>query len=282
MSAGRYVDDLTLATSLARAAAAAIVDVTASARRDPSRKADDSPVTPADLAADGVIRAGLAGSGDLIVTEETWSDRALPSSGRVWIVDPLDGTSDFVAGRADYVVQIALVEDGVPRVGVLCHPPSGTVWRGVVDGAASLCERIDDATTTTLRLSATTPLPARPRVCVSVSHPSAVVDFIGDVLGADVVGVGSVGLKIGAIVDGRADLYLSGSRRIKVWDTAAPAAVLAAAGGTMTSLSGRPLRYDGDVRHDDGVAAFSPAALAIRPAIDDAVRRFRDQQRGRA
>jgi 3'(2'), 5'-bisphosphate nucleotidase len=105
-----------------------------------------------------------------------------------------------------------------------------------------------------------------------------VVDFIGDVLGADVVGVGSVGLKIGAIVDGRADLYVSGSRRIKVWDTAAPAAVVAAAGGSMTGLSGAPLRYDGDVRHDDGVAAFSPAALAIRPAIDDAVRRFRDRR----
>ena len=91
--------------------------------------------------------------------------------------------------------------------------------------------------------------------------------------------MGSVGLTIGAIVDGRADLYVSGSRRIKVWDTAAPAAVLAAAGGTMTSLSGLPLRYDGAVRHDDGVAAFSPAALAIRPAVDDAVQRFRDLSR---
>lgn len=278
MFAGRYEADLERATRLARAAAAAIVDVASSARRDPSLKADGSPVTAADLAADRVIRAGLEETGDIVVTEETWVDRPLPVRGRVWIVDPLDGTSDFVAGRADYVVQVALVADGIPRVGVLCHPPTGTIWRGVVDGAASVCERLD-GTTTTLQLSATTPLPARPRVCVSVSHPSAVVDFIGDVLGADVVGVGSVGLKIGAIVDGRADLYVSGSRRIKVWDTAAPAAVLAAAGGTMTSLAGTPLRYDGDVRHDDGVAAFSPAALAIRPAINDAVRRFRDQQR---
>lgn len=278
MSAGRYVADLERATVLARAAAGAIVDLTASARRDPSIKADESPVTAADLAADGVIRAGLAVTGDTIVTEETWGERPLPAHGRVWIIDPLDGTSDFVAGRADYVVQIALVEDGVPRVGVLCHPPTGTVWRGVVDGDATVCERLDGDGATTLRLAMTTPLKQRPRVCVSVSHPSAVVDFIGDVLGADVVGVGSVGLKIGAIVDGRADLYVSGSRRIKVWDTAAPAAVVVAAGGTMTSLSGAPLRYDGDVRHDDGVAAFSPAALAIRPAINDAIQRFRDQR----
>jgi 3'(2'), 5'-bisphosphate nucleotidase len=278
MSAGRYVADLARATRLARAAAAAIVDVTEGARRDPSLKADDSPVTAADLAADGVIRAGLTDTGDVVVTEESWGERPLPARGRVWIVDPLDGTSDFVAGRADYVVQIALVEDGVPRVGVLCHPPTGTMWRGVVDGDATMCERLDGDTTTALRLLARTPLPPRPRVCVSVSHPSAVVDFIGDVLGADVVGVGSVGLKIGAIVDGRADLYVSGSRRIKVWDTAAPAAVVAAAGGSMTGLSGAPLRYDGDIRHDDGVAAFSPAALAIRPAIDDAVRQFRDRR----
>jgi len=277
MSAGRYVADLERATRLARAAAAAIVDVTGSARQDPSIKADDSPVTAADLAADRIIRAGLQDTGDVVVTEESWGDRPLPRTGRVWIVDPLDGTSDFVAGRSDYVVQIALVEDGVPRVGVLCHPPGGTVWRGVVDDTPR-CERLDGDRVTTLQLSVTTPLPPRPRVCVSVSHPSAVVDFIGDVLGADVVGVGSVGLKIGAIVDGRADLYVSGSRRIKVWDTAAPAAVLAAAGGTMTGLSGSPLRYDDAIRHDDGVAAFSPAALAIRPAINDAVRRFRDQQ----
>ena len=279
MSDRRYAADLARATRLACAAATAIVEVTEEARRVPSQKADHSPVTAADLAADRVIRAGLADTGDVVVTEETWDDRPLPATGRVWIVDPLDGTSDFVAGRDDYVVQVALIEDGVARVGGLCHPPTGTVWRGISDGAASMCERIDDTRTTALRLLPTTPLPQRPRVCVSMSHPSAVVDFIGGVLGADVLGVGSVGLKIGAIVDGRADLYVSGSRRIKVWDTAAPAAVLAAAGGTMTSLSGTPLRYDGAIRHDDGVAAFSPAALAIRPAVDDAVRHFRDRSR---
>ena len=162
MSDRRYEADLARATRLARAAATAIVEVTEEARRVPSQKADHSPVTAADLAADRVIRAGLADTGDVVVTEETWDDRPLPATGRVWIVDPLDGTSDFIAGRDDYVVQVALVDDGVARVGVLCHPPTGTVWRGISDGAASMCERIDDTRTTALRLLPTTPLPQRP------------------------------------------------------------------------------------------------------------------------
>jgi 3'(2'), 5'-bisphosphate nucleotidase len=270
----RWTADIERATRTALAAAAAIRALAASARTSTTWKPDESPVTAADLAADAVIRAALEPTGDTIVTEETWGSRPLPPRGRVWIVDPLDGTSDFVAGRSDYVVQIALVVDGVPTIGVLCHPPTGTLWRGVVDAEASRCERLDGDAVTPLRLSMGGPVAHPPRVCVSVSHPSAVVDAITTDLGATVVPMGSVGLKIGAIVDGRADLYVSGSRRIKVWDTAAPAAVLVAAGGVMTSLGGQPLRYDDDIHHDDGVAALAPSAMGLRAAIDAAIRRF--------
>lgn len=274
--------DLALAIDLARRAALAILAVKSSARSSPQQKADDSPVTEADLAADAVIRAGLERGGDVVATEESWGDRPLPARGRVWIVDPIDGTSDFVAGRDDYVVQIALVVDGVVRLGVLLQPETGILWWGIVgDGEGlSQCERVDASGTHSLQLSSAAPLPARPRVCVSVSHPSAVVDAITGDLGADVVGIGSVGLKIGAIVDGRADAYLTGSRRIKVWDTAAPLAVCVAAGGTMTGLTGKALRYDGPIAHDDGVAAFAPAALPWRPRVDEAVARFKALRAG--
>ncbi len=269
--------DLDLATTLARAAGAAIVAVRADARDNPSAKGDDSPVTAADLAADAVIRDGLTGSGDVVVTEESWGDRPMPPGGRVWIIDPLDGTSDFVAGTADYVVQVGLVVDGVPRLGVLMQPETGIVWRGVVDGDDSLAERIDvDGTVT--RVAATHALPPRPRIAVSVSHPSAVVDFITGELGADVIGVGSVGLKIAAIIDGRADAYVTGSRRIKIWDTAAPAAAVIAAGGIISGLSGRALSYTGALAHDDGVFARSPAADGLKTKLDDAVARFRGRE----
>jgi len=270
-------DDLALAIDLARRAAVAVLAVKSSARSTSRQKADDSPVTEADLAADAVIRAGLEPTGDVVVTEESWGEKPLPAAGRVWIVDPIDGTSDFVAGRDDYVVQIALVVDGTVRLGVLLQPETGILWWGVVgDGVGhARCERVDHNGAHALQLSSAAPLPARPRVCVSVSHPSAVIDAITGELGADAIGVGSVGLKIGAIVDGRAEAYLTGSRRIKVWDTAAPLAVCVAAGGTMTSLTGKALRYDGPIAHDDGVAAFAPAALPWRPRVDEAVARFK-------
>ena len=222
--------ELDLATDLARTAAAAILEVKNSARATSQEKADHSPVTAADLAADRTIRAGLARFDDAVVTEETFTTGLLPARGRVWIVDPLDGTRDFVAGSADYVVQIALVVDGVPRLGVVCQPETGRLWRGVVDGDDTRCERIDvDAhvhryarATTKTTTKTTTTTTTRLRLAVSVSHPSPFTD----------------------------------SHHIKVWDTAAPAALMLAAGGSFTSLSSSPLRYDRDVAHDDGAAAF--------------------------
>jgi 3'(2'), 5'-bisphosphate nucleotidase len=266
---------LELATRLAREAGDAILAVRHSARESPSHKGDSSPVTAADLAADAVICAGLAAdaSADVVVTEESWGARPMPPSGHVWVIDPLDGTSDFVAGTADYVVQIALVIDGVPRVGVIMQPETGLVWRGVVDDrdGVSFAERIDSDGTVTRLSVKDAPLPQRPRVAVSVSHPSAVVSAITDAIGADVVGIGSVGLKIGAIIDGRVDAYVTDSRHIKVWDSAAPAAVITAAGGVISGLSGGAIDYRGALAHDDGVFARIPAASVLQGDIDDVV-----------
>lgn len=265
--------ELTLATALARAAARAIVEVKAEARASPQTKSDQSPVTLADLAADCLIRAGLASTGDLVVTEETWTDAQMPPGGRVWIIDPVDGTEDFVAGRSDYVVQIALVVDGLPLLGVICQPETGRLWRGV--NGDGYCERFDGDIVTRLCVPGEGTLVGAPRIAASISHPSAFVDFVVGVLGAVVVPIGSVGLKIGALVEGRADAYITASKRIKVWDTCAPAAVLLAAGGVVSTLSQGELRYDGAVVHDDGMCAWgAPARAALLPRLKDALRRF--------
>ncbi len=286
--------DLERATALARAAAQAILDVKVEARAHRQTKADASPVTAADLAADRVLRDGLAGD-DVVVSEEAWTSTRVPASGRVWIVDPLDGTEDFVAGRPDYVVQVGLVVDGVPRLGVICQPETGRVWRGVVDDG--FCESIvRDAAgvdvVTRRSLASAAAVSARPRIAVSVSHPSSLVDFIVADLDAVVVPTGSVGLKIGLLVDGGADLYVTGSRRIKVWDTLAPVAVLLAAGGVATTLtaqlsvdasgqvSGQPIDYAGDVIHGDGLCCWSAANQAAwGQRLADAVRRFESSVR---
>jgi 3'(2'), 5'-bisphosphate nucleotidase len=266
-------DELMLATQLAQAAGAAILAVKQQAIASSTKKSDDSPVTAADLAADAVIREGLKGLGDVVVTEETYAGAQVPGEGRAWFIDPLDGTEDFVAGRPDYAVQIGLCIDGAPVLGVLFEPETGTTWRGVVGGA---CERIDNTGAVLVRHVATRALPPKPRVAISVSHPSEVVEFIVRELGGEPVRKGSVGLKVGLIVDDVADAYVTASRRIKAWDTCGPAAVLLAAGGVVTNLDGTPLRYGGPAAHTNGVCMWTPAAHGkLSKIVDEAVKRFR-------
>ena len=265
--------DLDLATRLAVDAGRAILASRVEARAKPTWKSDESPVTVADLAADRVIREGLASRGDPMVTEETWRGATIGAHPRAWFVDPVDGTEDFIAGRADYCVQIGLCVDGRPALGVLHQPETGLTWRGLVH--QGLCEHIDARGTTHRRRVDTRGLPQRPRIAISVSHPSEVVDFIvGELCGVPVP-KGSVGLKVGLIVDGEADAYLTASRRIKVWDTCGPAAVLLAAGGVVSSLVETPLTYDGPAAHDAGVCAWTPAArAALMAKVAEAVARF--------
>lgn len=265
--------DLELATRLAIEAGRAILAVLPQARAKPTQKSDESPVTAADLASDRVIREGLATTGDPVITEETWKGGAIGAHPRAWFVDPIDGTEDFIAGRPDYCVQIGLCVDGVPVLGVVHQPATGATWRGLV--AQGVCEAIDGKGRSHRRRVETRGLPQRPRVAISVSHPSEVVDYIVEELGGVPVPKGSVGLKIGLIVDGEADAYLTASRRIKVWDTCAPAAVLLAAGGIVTSLREQPLGFAGPAAHDAGVCAWTPAArAALLPKVLEAVVRF--------
>lgn len=265
--------ELDLATDLAKKAGDAILAVRADAIASSSLKSDESPVTTADLAADAVIRAGLAATGDAIVTEETWEGGDIGKHRRAWFVDPIDGTHDFVKGSRDYVVQIGLCVHGAPALGVIYQPETGLLWRGVV--AERRCERVE-AGAVLPRSVAGRALPAVPRIAISVSHPSAVADFVSKELGGVSVWRGSVGLKVALVVDDGADVYVTASQHIKLWDTCAPAAVLLAAGGAVTTLAGAPLTYEGPAAHGAGVCMSTPAARdALLARVHDAVRRFR-------
>ena len=265
--------ELALASDLAKKAGDAILAVRGDAIASSSLKSDESPVTAADLAADAVIREGLAATGDAIVTEETWKDGKIGKHRRAWFVDPIDGTEDFVSKSRDYVVQIGLCVDGAPALGVVYQPETGLLWRGVV--ADRRCERIE-AGGVLQRTVTDRVLPAKPRIAISVLHPSTVVEFVIRELGGVSVWRGSVGLKVALIVDDEADAYVTASRRIKVWDTCAPAAVLLAAGGAVTTLAGALLSYEGPATHAGGVCMWTPAARdALSPRVDEAVRRFR-------
>jgi 3'(2'), 5'-bisphosphate nucleotidase len=208
-------------------------------------KSDDSPVTEADRAAESIICAALSRLWpDIpIVAEEQMSQGQAvdPKGGRFFLVDPLDGTKEFIAGRPDYTVNIALIEHGIPSLGVVYAPARRVVYFGSPEGAC-LADVMADEAMADIRPVAVRTRPERPTVVGSLSHPSAEADVYTRSLGdCDTVSIGS-SLKFCLIAAGEADLYPRFGRTMQ-WDTAAGQAVLVAAGGSVRDLSGLMLAY---------------------------------------
>lgn len=206
-------------------------------------KADGSPVTQADRAAEAVIERGLAAFAPAIpmVGEEAAGVGRIPDigGGRFWLVDPLDGTKDFIEGLGEFTVNIALIEDGRPVLGVVHVPARGTVYRGVVGRGAGKLSGDGVATPIAARRAPTSGL----TVVASRSHADrAALDAFLD--GTPVAETRSIGssLKLCLVAAGEADLYPRHGRTME-WDVAAGHAVVVAAGGHLTTLDGRPVTY---------------------------------------
>ncbi len=234
-------------------------------------KGGGDPVTEADLASQGIIVEGLARAfpGDAVLSEEAPGE--LPSSGRCWVVDPLDGTADFVDGVEDFVVMVGLCVDGRPELGVVHHPPSDVIYRG---GAELGLERLegDSRVGTTLHMSPPQDISSL-RLVLSRSHYDPWFDQVRSALGLGDPGRhGSVGLKVTLLAAGRFDLYLH-RWGLKVWDACAPQALLEGAGGRMGKLDGGPLAYGaGDVRLTGGLLAthaslFDQVVQGLAPLV---------------
>ena len=207
-------------------------------------KAGDEPVTDADHAANALIVARLreAFPDDVVLSEEIPDTGERLGKPRVWMVDPIDGTRDFVMGDSGFVVMIGLAIDGRPAVGAVGHPLSGAVYGGVV-GAGAWREEPSGARTP-LHTS-TLSQPPDIRLVASKSHRTSRIDAVKEVLQiTDEMNVGSIGLKIGLVSEALRDLYVYTGGRTKIWDTCGPEAILAAAGGRMTDVDGNPLIYD--------------------------------------
>ena len=207
-------------------------------------KAGNEPVTEADRAANTLIvdRLHAAFPADAILSEEIPDDGARLGHARVWMVDPIDGTSDFIAGDTGFVVMIGLVVDGRPLVGAVAHPLTGRVYGGVVGEGA--WRRDPEGSRVALRTS-TLARPPGIRLVASKTHRTPRVDAVKRALGiTDELNVGSVGLKIGLVSEASRDLYVYTGGRTKIWDTCGPEAILHGAGGRMTDLDGQPLVYD--------------------------------------
>jgi 3'(2'), 5'-bisphosphate nucleotidase len=207
-------------------------------------KAGNEPVTEADRAASELIVSRLQEDfpTDVILSEEVPDDGSRLGRHRVWMVDPIDGTSDFILGDQGFVVMIGLTVAGRPMVGAVAHPLSGKVYAGIA-GDRSWLEGPDHRRTplATSRLNG----PPGIRLVASKTHRTNRIDAIKRALEiTDEINVGSIGLKIGLVTEAQRDLYVYTGGRTKIWDTCGPEAVLLGAGGKVTDVDGNPLVYD--------------------------------------
>ena len=226
-------------------------------------KDDASPLTAADLASHRRIVTGLSlltpsvpvlseESKDLdIAARRQWT--------RFWLVDPLDGTREFVKRNGEFTVNIALIEDGVATFGVIQQPVTGGLWHGGPGRGAF--RREEDAD---IAIRARVPAAAPLRIAASRSHRDARTQAVIDALpGAEVIGCGS-SLKFCKIAEGGLDLYPRFGPTSE-WDTAAGQAILEAAGGAVLDPQGRPFRYNQrDTLLNGDFIALGDAALRGR------------------
>ncbi|TPM37546.1 3'(2'),5'-bisphosphate nucleotidase CysQ [Mesorhizobium sp. B2-3-4] len=216
-------------------------------------KADASPVTEADRESEKIILEGLRSAYPDIpcVAEEEAAAGVMPSDlgNAFFLIDPLDGTKEFVNRRTDFTVNIALVRHGVPEVGVVFAPCTGRFFSGRPGRAESIEVDSDYRIVARRPISAraaTTPL----AVVASRSHNTPETDaFIRDLGAAEIVSVGS-SLKFCLLAAAEADVYPRFGRTME-WDTAAGDAVLRAAGGVTRTLDGKPLTYGKRDQADD-------------------------------
>jgi 3'(2'), 5'-bisphosphate nucleotidase len=211
-------------------------------------KADGSPVTEADLAADRIIAGGLAQLAPLIpaLSEERLEAAAPPYGGCFFLIDPLDGTKEFLAGRDEFTVNVALVNDGTPLLGIVSAPALGLIWRGLVGRGAERLTVVGASIVTTEAIhTRPAPAPGEPWiVAVSRSHGDCRSEaFIAGRPGAVRQKLGSA-VKFGRVAEGGADIYPRLAPTCE-WDVAAGHAVVVAAGGKVTDSTGAELRFGG-------------------------------------
>ena len=251
---------------LALAAGARIMEIYEGPDFAVRAKSDASPVTEADEAADALISAGLRAAfpGTALVTEEQASTHGL-TEGSFLIVDPLDGTKEFVQRRGDFTVNIAYVEDGVPLRGVVYAPAKGRLFYTTESGRS--VEEVGPfgaaaGTTRPIGVNATPDNRALMVVASNSHRDQATDDYIGRYGVRDMTSAGS-SLKFCLVATGEADLYPRLGRTME-WDTAAGDAVLRGAGGEVVRFDDQsPLRYGKPGFENPFFIAYAPGVLLV-------------------
>lgn len=220
-------------------------------------------VTDADIDIDRFLCAHLARKFAHcgILSEESRPDVAALKKDWCWVLDPIDGTRDFVAKGAGWVVQLGLLRYGIPVLGVVAQPARGILNWGMTCGKGKgAWSRKAGGNARQLFLE---PAPDLNRLVSSQYDPSPEIGNIASAIGvraAEHTQIGSTGVKISLVAQDHADVYVLPSDIACLWDTCGPEAILTAAGGILSDLTGRPLLYSGDtLTHSYGLLACKPS-----------------------
>ena len=244
------------------------------------KSSDNSPVTNADLEISELLTANLqqAFPQDIIVSEESKNlnslfDEHKKSNQKTWFIDPIDGTKDYILGQEDFSIMLGICIQNKPVLGVVCQPRLNLLWRGNV--LENLCEEISEINNPRYK---TKKLDCSERVCeennynLILSHrasPQFAENFTKKLKAKNYISKSSVGLKLASIARGDADLYITNTKQIKLWDTCGPNAILTAAGGICSNVYGEPLLYDQELAHNTEILATTPSCeKLIRPILD--------------
>ena len=213
-------------------------------------KTDDSPVTDADLKSNKIIKEILSITKHSILSEEDIDDQNRLSKDTIWIIDPLDGTSDFIDKTGEFTVMIALVQNKKPILGVISWPTEKTLFVAQKNCGAFRYsnDKWDKISVTKIDEM------SKCRAVGSRHHLSdKEKEFIGKIGIKDFTSIGS-SLKVGKISSGQAEAYITTTNKMKEWDTAASYCIILEAGGKMTDMLGNDLKYNNkNVHHQNGI-----------------------------
>jgi len=241
--------ELDVALRAASEAGNAILDIYGG-NYETSTKRDNSPITEADMKSNEIIKKILSETGHQILSEEDKDDKSRLSQDIIWIVDPLDGTSDFIDKTGEFTVMIALVKNNKPILGVIGWPTEKTLFAAQFESGAfrysqNKWEKISVTNVSEL---------SKCRAVGSRHHLSDKEKMFIEKLGIKkFTSIGS-SLKVGKISSGEAEAYITTTNKMKEWDSAASYCIIKEAGGKMTDMLGNDLSYNNEiVNHQNGI-----------------------------
>ena len=243
------IPELDIAIKAASEAGNAIMEIYQS-NYETTTKNDDSPITDADLKSNEVIKKILSQTKHEILSEEDKDDLIRLSKETIWIVDPLDGTSDFIDKTGEFTVMISLIKNKKPILGVIGWPTEKTLFVAQKGNGAFRFSNNEWRKISVTRVSEIT----KCRAVGSRHHLSDKEKLFIKKLGIEnFTSIGS-SLKVGKISSGEAEAYITTTNKMKEWDSAASYCIISEAGGKMTDMSGNDITYNNeDVYHRNGI-----------------------------